>query len=114
MDTRIQIIMHLMKEELHRDLSLDELAQRVNLSLSHLHHLFKAETGTTPWLYLNSLRLEEARRLLVTSMLSVKQIMIKVGIKDKSHFGREFKKIYGKSPSKYRMAERLNLYLQKM
>lgn len=114
MDTRVQVIMNLMKEELHRDLSLCELAQSVNLSLSYLHHLFKAETGTTPWLYLHSLRIEAARGLLVTTMLSVKQIMVRVGMKDKSHFCREFKKTYGKSPTQYRMDARLNTYLQNM
>ena len=114
MDPRVQLIINLMKEELHQDLTLDGLASSVNLSLSYLHHLFKAETGTTPWLYLHSLRLEKARELLVTTMLSVKQIMNRVGMKDKSHFGREFKKTYGQSPGQYRMNARLNSYLQKM
>lgn len=108
MDPRVQLIIHLMREELHQDLTLDGLAQSVNLSVSYLHHLFKAETGTTPWLYLHALRLEKARELLVTTMLSVKQIMIRVGMKDKSHFGREFKKTYGQSPGQYRISSRLN------
>ena len=99
-----------MQKEFHRDLTLSELAERVNLSISYLHHLFKAETGTTPWLYLHSLRLETARELLVTTMLSVKQVMVRVGMKDKSHFGREFKKTYGISPSRYRMSVRLKSY----
>ncbi len=114
MDPRVQLIITLMKEELHQDLTLNGLAQTVNLSLPYLHHLFKAETGSTPGLYLHSLRLEKARELLVTTMLSVKQVMIRVGMKDKSHFGREFKKTYGQSPGQYRMAARLNHYLQKM
>lgn len=110
MDTRVQIIVRLMRQEFHRDFTLDELAQSLNLSTSYFHHLFKAETGTSPWLYLNSLRLERARELLVTTMLSVKQVMACVGMKDVSHFGREFKKAYGKSPSRYRMSARLNAY----
>lgn len=114
MDPRVQLVITLMKEELHRDLTLNELARTVNLSLPYLHHLFKAEMGASPWLYLHSLRLEKARELLVTTMLSVKQIMIRVGMKDKSHFGRQFKKAYGQSPGQYRMAARLNSYLQKM
>lgn len=114
MDLRVQLIINLMREELHQDLTLDDLARSVNLSLSYLHHLFKDETGTTPWLYLHDLRLEKARELLVTTMLSVKEIMNRVGMKDKSHFGREFKKTYGQSPGKYRMSARLKSYLQKM
>lgn len=110
MDPRVQMIVSLMRQEFHRDLTLGELAQSVNLSTSYLHHLFKAETGTSPWLYLNSLRLERARELLVTTMLSVKQVMVCVGMKDVSHFGREFKKAYGKPPGMYRMSARLNAY----
>jgi AraC family transcriptional regulator of adaptative response / methylphosphotriester-DNA alkyltransferase methyltransferase len=111
LDLRVQLIIDLMKSGLHRNLTLTELATSANLSLSYLHHLFKAETGTTPWLYLHSLRLEKAQVLLVNTMLSVKQIMNQVGIKDKSHFGRQFKKTYGKSPAQYRLSAKMERYL---
>jgi AraC family transcriptional regulator of arabinose operon len=104
MDPRLQIVIALMKRELHRDLSLNELASAVNLSLSRLHHLFKAETGTTPAQYLRLLRMEHARKLLESSFLSVKQIVASVGGRDRSHFEREFKKQYGLTPTQYRSA----------
>lgn len=110
MDPRVQMILRLMRQELHRDLTLDELARRVNLSTSYLHHLFKAEIGISPWMHLNTLRMERARDLLVTTMLSVKQVMVCVGMRDVSHFSREFKKAYGKPPGRYRMSARLNAY----
>ncbi len=114
MDSRIEFAINQMRLELNRDLSLDQIAQSVNLSVSYLHHLFRSETGTTPWLYLQSLRLEKAQELLTTTMMSVKQIMVLVGMKDKSHFGRTFKKTFGRSPTEYRAAARLNRYLQKI
>lgn len=107
MDPRLQIVTALMKRELHRDLSLNELATAVNLSLSRLHHLFKAETGTSPAQYLRLLRLERARELLESSFLSVKQIVATVGGRDRSHFEREFKKKYGVTPTQYRSSVRL-------
>ena len=57
--------------------------------------------------YLRALRMEQAKTLLQTSRLTVKQIMTGVGVEDKSHFAREFKKAYGLTPSAYRAAHLL-------
>lgn len=107
MDQRVQIVIGLMKEELHQDILLSELASSVNLSLSRLHHLFKAETGTTPAQYLRSLRMEKAKELLEFTFMSVKQIMVSIGVRDRSHFEREFKKIYGLTPAQHRATAQL-------
>ena len=102
MDQRVQIALALMKEDLRRELSSDELARSVNLSPSRFSHIFKTETGTSPARYLRTLRLEHARELVKTSLLSVKQIMASTGFTDRSHFDREFKKAYGLTPVQYR------------
>lgn len=107
MDIRVQIIIELMQADLRQERSLDQLARRVSLSRSRFQHLFKAETGMSPAHYLKMLRLSHARRLLETSLLSVKQVIASVGILDKSHFGREFKKAYGLTPTEYRAAHPL-------
>lgn len=91
-----------MNNNLHRDLSLDGLAQSVNLSVSRLHHLFRRETGSSPARYCRLLRLMRAKDLLVTTHLSVKQVKVSVGLDDRSHFEREFKKVFGITPAKYR------------
>jgi len=92
----------LLTEDLRRELSADELALSVNLSLSRFRHIFKFEIGTSPARHLQALRLERARELLETSLLSVKQIMATVGVTDRSHFDRKFKKVYGVTPVSYR------------
>ena len=89
MDQRVQIALALMKEDLRKELSPDELARSVNLSPSRFRHIFKAEVGASPRRHLHTLRLEHARELLETSLLSVKQIMAGIGINDRSHFDRE-------------------------
>ena len=104
MDYRVQLVIAKMKNELHREMSLDELAHSVNLSVSRLHHLFRAGTGMSPARYHRMLRIEKARDLLQTTLLSVKQIRAHLGIDERSHFEREFKKIYGLTPVKYRAA----------
>lgn len=103
-DRRVQIIVALMETEFQREILLSEMARFVNLSPSRLHHLFKSETGTPPNQYLKALRLERARELLETTFLSVKQVMASAGLKNKSHFVKDFKKTYGVTPTGYRRA----------
>jgi AraC-like DNA-binding protein len=102
MDQRVLEVIALMKSSLHKGWSADRLAERVNLSPSRLHQLFKEETGLPPARYLRLLRMEEARGLLEATHLSVKQVMARVGVTDESHFVRDFKKTYGLSPAQYR------------
>jgi transcriptional regulator GlxA family with amidase domain len=108
MDQRVQIVIELMTEEFHQDILLSLLAASVNLSLSRLHHLFKSETGTTPAKYLRVLRMEKAKELLAFTFMSIKQIMVSVGVRDRSHFEREFKRIYQLTPTQYRANARLS------
>ena len=78
------------------------MAQRVNLSVSHLCRLFKAETGLPPMLYLREMRLEKAAHLLGNSFLTVKEIRVQTGLRDKSLFVKDFKKKYGAPPTAFR------------
>lgn len=57
----------------------------------------------SPIQYLKFLRMEQAKYLLETSFLSVKEITHRVGLNDESHFVRDFKKVYGAPPNRYRM-----------
>src|SRR5688500_7382869 len=107
MDPRVRIALALMQENVEGAWSPDTLARAVNLSPSRFQHLFKTEVGMAPAHYLRVLRMEQARKLLQTSLLTVKQIMSGVGVEDKSHFAREFKKAYGLTPSAYRAAHLL-------
>jgi transcriptional regulator GlxA family with amidase domain len=91
-----------MTGNLKEPLPLSKIARKVRLSVPHLSHLFRTETGHSPGQYLMILRIQEAARLLTGSNLSVKEIMTKVGFGDKSNFVRSFKKRYGMTPSAYR------------
>ena len=102
MDHRVQKVIALMKEYLHRGWPASKLARFVNVSPSRLHQLFKDETGLPPAKYQHLLRMEQAKELLETSYLSIKEVMAQVGVADESHFVRDFKKSYGVTPAKYR------------
>jgi AraC-like DNA-binding protein len=102
-DQRVQKIQQIMRDNLHREVSLRELAQSVNLSVWRLSHIFSSEVGMSPIKYLRLLRMERARHLLETGYLSIKEIGYRVGLNDESHFVRDFKKTYGAPPTLYRM-----------
>ena|SRR5215210_2724869 len=108
MDFRVKHAIRLISEDLTRNLVLGEIARAVNLSQPRLRALFKAETGMTPARYLKSLRMKRAKELLddEETFLNVKQIMLRVGVKDQSHFVRDFRELYGHTPAEYRKSVR--------
>ena len=102
MAERVQRIIELMQGDPSRNFSLGEMAESVNLSPPYFCHLFKSITGVPPAKYLKSLRLQQAATLLTTTFLSVKEIVRRVGCTDDSHFVRDFKRTFGRTPSEYR------------
>ena len=98
----VQRVGDLIKENPNQKLTLKQMARATNVSSSRLSHLFKTETGTSPAKYMKSARMREARNLLETTSLSVKEITFRIGLADESHFVRDFKKSYGLPPARYR------------
>ncbi len=107
MDQRVERVKTLIESSYDRELSVSEMARFVDLSVSHLQHLFKNELGQSPAQYVQAVRLKRARELLESSSLSVKQIMIRIGAKDRSNFERRFKRAYKTTPVQYRKVARL-------
>jgi len=89
-------------------LRIEELAQMVNMSPSSLHHHFKSVTAMSPLQYQKQLRLQEARRLLLTEMLDAASVSYQVGYKSPSQFSREYSLLYGAPP--LRDVEQLRLH----
>lgn len=102
MEPRVLRVIRLLTDDLSREPQLIKLAQAVNLSPSRLRHLFKDETGSSLTQYLRAQRMVKAKELLEDTFLNIKEIMLRVGVKDKSHFVRAFKEVYGLSPFQYR------------
>ena len=103
MDPRVAKVKQLMGDNVQRGWTLLELAQAVNLSVWRLSHIFVSEVGKSPIHYLRELRMRRAKHALETSFLSVKEIAHQVGMKDESHFIRDFKKVFGEPPTRYRL-----------
>jgi len=99
---RVQVAIDFMNANLHRSISVNELANSVRLSASHFARLFTAETGVAPGQYLTALRMEKAGQLLGTTFLSVKEIMGAVGYRSRNNFLRFFRRHFHTTPSEYR------------
>jgi AraC family transcriptional regulator, arabinose operon regulatory protein len=102
MDRRIELVITKLKTEPATAWDFAALAVQVNLSPSRFRHLFKQETGTTPAQYLKEVRLRRAAKLLRTTFLSIKQILEQLSLGSNAHFVRDFRKLYGITPTAYR------------
>ncbi|WP_282936268.1 response regulator [Paenibacillus sp. RC67] len=89
---------HYMEEEL----SLQSIAEQLNMSLSYASQSFKEALGVTFVQYLIGLRMEKAKDLLNNSNCKTYEAAHAVGYSDYPHFTRTFKKYFGCSPREYR------------
>lgn len=80
-------------------LTVEQLALDAAMSVPTYHHHFKAVTGTTPIQYLKSIRLHQARLLMVRNERSAAIAASEVGYESASQFGREFKRLFGLTPA---------------
>ncbi len=89
-------------KNLDKDLSLDTVSKQFHFSSRYFAHIFKQYTGGNYTAYVNGVRMEEAKRLLKMSDLTINEIAGRVGYGDMGHFSRNFKSVVGKRPSEYR------------
>lgn len=82
--------------------TLERLADIAHLSPSHFRRLFSEVMQTTPAKYLTTIRLNAARRLLVTTDKLITEIAVETGFWDQSHLVKAFKAERGMTPSQYR------------
>ena len=83
-------------------LRISAIAEHFNMSERSLSRKLNAIIGSSPKSYLMSLRLNRAEMLLVSSKLSIKEIVANTGFSDSAHFSRVFKSHHGLTPSNYR------------
>ncbi len=79
-----------------------DLAAEVGVSPFTFFRQFKHDVGTTPLAYISALRLERAKRLLLSSKLPVEEIAQRVGFDDAAYFSRFFRRNTGRPPTSFR------------
>jgi len=85
-----------------RDISLDDVSREVEISPYYFSKLFKEETGENFIEYVTNIRMEQAKKLLTNSELSMKEICGEIGYADPNYFSRIFKKNIGVTPTEYK------------
>jgi two-component system response regulator YesN len=89
-------------ENYGKDISLDELSRKLDVSPYYFSKLFKEETGENFIEYLNTTRIEQAKNRLRNPEMSMKEIGYEVGYSDPNYFSRIFKKYVGVTPTEFR------------
>lgn len=79
-----------------------ELCEALQMSRSHVHRKLVAEVNMSCSEFIQQIRLEKARELLLNTNESIHEIAYKVGYSDANYFSRSFSKIYGYPPSQCR------------
>lgn len=107
-DDRVETTLHTLEHASPAELTEENLAQAVNLSVSRLRHLIKQEAGVPLGRLLKARQMEPVKRLLAGSLLSVKEVMKTAGFAeaDETSFIRGFKNITGVTPGEFRRLAR--------
>jgi AraC-like DNA-binding protein len=101
-DYRVRKSIRFMTEHLGSEIHLNQVARAAGLSRPHFYKLFRMQTGITPNLFLNTLRMERAIDCLTSSEMSVTDIGYDLGFSSQSAFTRSFCSNVGLAPSDYR------------
>lgn len=83
-------------------ITLKDISQKVHLSASYFGKMFKEETGDTFVAYLNRVRIERSKELMLRKRVRLTDVAQAVGFEEQSYFTRVFKRVVGVTPTRYR------------
>jgi AraC-like DNA-binding protein len=95
---RVAKAIRLLRDNFARSIRVESIAKDVHMSVSSLHHQFKAVTAMSPLQYQKQLRLQEARRLMLFGDVDVAIAAHRVGYESASQFSREYSRFFGAPP----------------
>jgi AraC family transcriptional regulator len=99
---RLRKVKELVDANMEDDLSLDEMAQSVDLSTAHFARMFRKSTGETPHQFVLRQRIERAKAILRDRAVRVLDVAVACGFKNQQHFAQVFRDACGISPTEYR------------
>jgi len=89
-----------LRDNFSQPMKVEELAALVHMSASSFHEHFKSVTSMSPLQYQKALRLQEARRLMLSTMMDAGTASQRVGYLSASQFSREYSRFFGSAPTK--------------
>ncbi|MEZ4727080.1 MAG: AraC family transcriptional regulator [Caldilineaceae bacterium] len=95
---RIAEALEWLRKDFDQPLRIEEIARGLGMSISSFNHHFRTLTAMSPLQFQKQLRLQEARRLMLSNGLDAKSAGYCVGYNDASHFNREYKRLFGQPP----------------
>ena len=94
----VDAVRHYIRQHYREDLTRNELADVVHITPNYLSKRFHTETGMSLREYINQLRIEDAKRLLLSTNITISEIANEVGFDNISYFSTVFRKLCGVSP----------------
>lgn len=91
-----------LKDNLYDKITIDDICKKLHYSRSYLSHIFSETTGKSIISYLNDLKIEQAKKLLITTSMTVVQISDKLSFTEVNYFNHRFKAQTGMTPSEYK------------
>lgn len=96
---RLNLVLDYIQYNYTQQIGNKDLADIIHLSEDRFNHLFKESMGMAPLQYINEVRIRKAMNLLKKKEGTVAEIADSVGFSDYNHFGRQFRRYYGCTPS---------------
>jgi AraC family transcriptional regulator len=100
--SRLRKITELVHTKIDEELTLEQMAEAVSLSVAHFSQMFRKSTGQSPHQFVLKQRIERAKELLRKAEARVIDVAVACGFKTQQHFARVFRQICGTSPTQYR------------
>jgi AraC-like DNA-binding protein len=97
-DLKIEQAVHILEEHPYEKISIDELAQKLDISTRYLQKLFKSSYGYTPKEYHMKIQMSAAYSMIKEDNLLISQVSERLGYCDMFSFSKQFKKYFGYSP----------------
>jgi AraC-like DNA-binding protein len=97
---QISRAVELIRSRFHESLRIEDLAQHAGMSAPSFHRHFRAVTAMSPLQFQKQVRLQEARRMLLTEGVNASTVAFEVGYESPSQFSREYRRLFGTPPAR--------------
>lgn len=101
-ENKVEKVMLYIEDNFRKKLTIADVAEEFKMNPNYLNRIFKEQMGMTLYAAIKNARLEYAKKLLVETDISIADVCETCGYSDSANFLRDFKKLTGASPLKYR------------